>query len=163
MKTIATSLKSKADNLLERSSDVKARKMLATFDMPNKQANARQRKRGEDMPPRLLGYFPYVPVGRTMNIGELEKELRARNVTFEPTLKVTKKCDLLKLDEVRRREEELDADLTARGYEFQGLKMPAKLQLVRQDIMEKEDSTNGEYEVDTTKYFKLLVSNDMMT
>jgi hypothetical protein len=35
--------------------------MMATFDKPDKQANARQRKRGEDMmPPRLLGYFPYV-------------------------------------------------------------------------------------------------------
>jgi hypothetical protein len=35
--------------------------------------------------------------------------------------------------------------------------MPAKLQLVRQDITEKEDSTNGEYEIDTAKYFKLLL------
>jgi hypothetical protein len=34
MKTIATSLKSKADNLLERSSDVKVRTMMATFDTP---------------------------------------------------------------------------------------------------------------------------------
>ena len=42
-------------------------------------------------------------------------------------------------------------DLTALGYEFHGLKLPAKLQLVRQDIMEKEESTNGEYEVDITR------------
>ncbi len=74
----------------------------------------------------------------------------------QKALKVTKKYDLLKIDEVRRREEQVDAALTARGYEFQGLKMPAKLQLVRQDRMEKEDSTNGEFEVVTTKYFKLL-------
>jgi hypothetical protein len=32
--------------------------------------------------------------------------------------------------------------------------------LVRQDIMEKEKSTNGEYDVDVTKYFK-LVSTDV--
>jgi hypothetical protein len=55
MKTIATSLKSKADNLLERSSDMKVRTMMATFDMPDKPENARPRKRGEDIPPRLLG------------------------------------------------------------------------------------------------------------
>jgi hypothetical protein len=49
MNAIATSLKSKADNLLERSSDLKVRMMMASFDMPDKQANARQQKRGEDM------------------------------------------------------------------------------------------------------------------
>jgi hypothetical protein len=133
---------------------------MATFDRPDKQANVRQRKRGEDMPPRLLGYFPYKPIGRTMNMSELDKELRTRNVAFELTLKVTKKCDLLKQDEARRQEEQVDADLTARGYQFQGLKLPAKLQLVKQDIMEKEESTNGEYDVDITKYFK-LVSTDV--
>jgi hypothetical protein len=36
------------------------------------------------------------------------------------------------------------------------LKLTAKLQLLRQDIMEKEETTNGEYEVDITRYFKLL-------
>jgi hypothetical protein len=83
MKTIATSLKSKADNILEKSSNVKVRTMMATFDMPNMPENARQRKRGEDMTPRLLGYcFPCVPVGRTINIDELEKELRTHNVTL---------------------------------------------------------------------------------
>ena len=130
--------------------------MMATFDKPDKQANARQRKRGEDMPPRLLGYFPYVPVGRTINTSELEKELRTRNVAFELTSKVTKKCDLLKKDEARRKEEQVDADLTARGYQFHSLKLAAKLQLLRQDIMEKEETTDGEYEVDMTRYFKLL-------
>jgi hypothetical protein len=73
MNAVATSLVLKADNLLKRSSDLKVRMMMALFDLPDKQANARQRKRGKDMPPRLLGYFPYVPVGRTINIGELEK------------------------------------------------------------------------------------------
>jgi hypothetical protein len=133
--------------------------MMATFDKPDKQANARQRKRGEDMPPRLLGYFPYVPVGRTINMSELDKELQTRNVAFELTLKVTKKCDLLKKDEARRKEEQVDADLTDRGYQFHGLKLAAKLQLIRQDIMEKVETTNGEYEVDMTKYFKLLSSD----
>jgi hypothetical protein len=39
MKTIATSLESKADNLLERSIDVKVGTMMATFDIPNKPGN----------------------------------------------------------------------------------------------------------------------------
>jgi hypothetical protein len=108
------------------------------------------------MPPRLLGYFPYVPVERTVNMSELDKELRPRNVAFELTLKVTKKCDLLKRGEARRQEEQVDAELTARGYQFHGLKLPAKLQLLRQDITEKEETTNGEYEVDLSRYFKLL-------
>jgi hypothetical protein len=36
------------------------------------------------------------------------------------------------------------------------LKLQAKLQLLRQDITEKEETTNGEYEVDLSRYFKLL-------
>jgi hypothetical protein len=90
------------------------------------------------MPPRLLGYFPYIPVGRTINMSELDKELRTQNVPFELTLKVTKKWDLLKRDEARQQEVQVDAELTARGYQFHGLKLPAKLQLLRQDITKKE-------------------------
>jgi hypothetical protein len=67
-----------------------------------------------------------------------------------------KKCDLLKKDKVWRFEEQVDAALTSRRYIFIVLKLPAKLQLLRQDIMEKEESTNGEYGIDITKYFKLL-------
>jgi hypothetical protein len=106
IKAIGTSLKSQADNLLERSSNVKVSTMMGTFNHPDKQLNVRQRKRSKDMLPRLLGYFPYVPFGRTANIGELEKELRTRNIIFEPTLKVTKKCDLLKKNKVQRFKEQ---------------------------------------------------------
>jgi hypothetical protein len=49
--------------------------------------------------------------------------------------------------------------LTAQGYQFHGLKLAAKLQLIRQDIMEKEETANGEYEVDMTRYFKFLSSD----
>jgi hypothetical protein len=44
-------------------------------------------------------------------MSELDKEFRTRNVAFELTIKVTKKCDLLKKDEARRKEEQVDADL----------------------------------------------------
>jgi hypothetical protein len=46
--------------------------------------------------------------------------------------------------------------LTAQGYQFHGLKLPAKLQPIRQDLTEKEDSTNGEYDIDKAEYFKLV-------
>jgi hypothetical protein len=130
--------------------------MMGTFNKPDKQPNAHQRKCGKDMPPHLLGYFPYMPFGRSANIGELEKELNKCNITCDLTLKVTKKCDLWKKNEVQRFEEQVDANLTSRGYVFVGLKFPAKLQLLRQDIMEKEESTNGEYIIDITKYFTFL-------
>jgi hypothetical protein len=159
IKAIGTCLKLKADNLLKRSSGTKAGTMMATFDKPDKQANARQRKRGKAIPLRLLGYFPHVPIGRTINMNELDKELRTWNIAFKLTLKVTKKWDLLKKDQARKKEEQVDANLTARGYQFHGLKLAAKLQLLRQDIMEKEETTNGEYKVDMTKYSKLLSSD----
>jgi hypothetical protein len=79
-----------------------------------------------------------------------------RKVTFEPALKVTKRCELLKKDEVRRVEEQVDANLTARGCLFHGLNLPAKFHLIRQDAKKKEDRTNGEHETDTAKHFKLL-------
>jgi hypothetical protein len=86
VKAIGTCLKSKADNLLERSSYKKVDTMMATFDRPDKEANVHQRKCGENMLPRLLGYFPYIPVGRTVNVSEPDKELQTRNTAFETYL-----------------------------------------------------------------------------
>jgi hypothetical protein len=40
------------------------------------------------------------------------------------------------------------------------LKLPAKIQLVRQDAKEKEEHVGGEYDVDISKFFK-LVSTDV--
>jgi hypothetical protein len=48
----------------------------------------------QDMPPRLLGFFLWVPVGRTINMSELDKELQTPNAPFEVTLKVTKKYNI---------------------------------------------------------------------
>jgi hypothetical protein len=47
----------------------------------------------------------------------------------------------------------VDIGLSAPGYQFHGLKPPVKLQFLRHDISEKEESTNGEYDVDISKYF----------
>jgi hypothetical protein len=86
MKAIGTSLMSKADNLLKRSSKANVVTMMATFDKPSKQANVLQGKHGKYMPPRLLAYLTYIPVGRTITISELNKELQTWNVAFELTL-----------------------------------------------------------------------------
>jgi hypothetical protein len=48
-----------------------------------KPPNARQRKQGEDLLPRLLGYFPYKPMGLKANKTKLEKELEAREFSFD--------------------------------------------------------------------------------
>jgi hypothetical protein len=70
---------------------------------------------------------------------------------------VTKKCDPLKEDEARRLKEQLDAGLAAGGYQFNGFKLPAKLQLLnKQNTTEKEVMTNGESEGDILRYFKLM-------
>ena len=122
----------------------------------NKPPNARQRKQGEDLPPRLLGYFPYKPMGLKANKNELEKELEQREISFNRQLTVTRKLKILKESEPRRLEEQVEAELRTRGYELTGLKLPAKIQLLRQDMEEKEEHAGGEYDVDIMKFFKLV-------
>jgi hypothetical protein len=85
--------------------------------------------------------------------------LQTWKVAFELTLKVAKKCGLLKKDKARRQEAQIAACLTAQGYQFHGLKLPAKLELLRQDITEKEETRNIEYNIDITQYFKMLLSD----
>jgi hypothetical protein len=42
------------------------------------------------------------------------------------------------------------------GYEWTGLKLPAKIQLLTQDMEEKEEHVGGEYGIHVLKYFKLV-------
>ena len=65
---------------------------------------------------------------------------------------------LLKENEPRRCEEQVDAELRTRGYAVTGLKLPAKIQLLKQDMEEKEEHAGGEYDIDIDKYFKLVSS-----
>jgi hypothetical protein len=46
----------------------------------------------------------------------------------------------------------VDSDLAT------GLKLPAKIQLLKQDMEEKEEHAGGEYDIDIDKYFKLVSS-----
>jgi hypothetical protein len=65
-KSIYETLTSKEENMCEKIGKAKSTKMMAGIDA-NKPPNARQRKQGEDLPPRLLGYFPYKPMGLKAN------------------------------------------------------------------------------------------------
>ncbi len=66
-KSIFKTLNSKEENLREKTGKEKSQKMMAGID-EIKPLNARQRKQGEDLPPRLLGYFPYRPMGLKANM-----------------------------------------------------------------------------------------------
>jgi hypothetical protein len=93
------------------------------------------------------------------NVTQLETELEAREVSFDRKLGVTKKLNILKLSKQRRFEEVADADLRRRGCQCHpDLKLPAKIQLIKQDA-KKEEHAGGEYDVDITKFFKLVSTN----
>jgi hypothetical protein len=84
--------------------------------------------------------------------------LQTGNVAFKLALKVTKICNLAKKDGAPCQQAQIDANLTSGRNHFHGLKPPEQIQLLRQNIREKEEGTNGEYDVDMTRYFKLLSS-----
>jgi hypothetical protein len=71
---------------------------------------------------------------------------------------VTRKLKFLKENEPRCWEEQVEAELRTRGYELTGLNLPAKIQLLKQDMEEKEEHAGGEYDIDIDKYFKLVSS-----
>jgi hypothetical protein len=57
-------------------------------------------------------------------------------------------------------ERQVEDELRTRGYEWTGLKLPAKMiQLLKQDMEDKEEHAGGEYDVDILKYFKLVSSS----
>ena len=46
-----------------------------------------------------------------------------------------------------------------RGYSWTGLKLPAKIQLLKQDMDKEEEHAGGEYDINILKYFKLVSSS----
>jgi hypothetical protein len=125
-----------------------------------KPPNYWQRKQGDDLPPRLLGYFPYKPMGLKANEIKLEKELEAREISFDRRLTVTRKSKFLKDNEPSCLEGQVEVGLRTCGYKWTGLKLPAKIQLLKQDMEEKEEHADDEYDINITKYFKLVSSID---
>jgi hypothetical protein len=59
--SIYKSLTSKEDNLREKTGKEKSNKLMARIG-ETKPPNYWQRKQGKDLPPRLLGHFPYKPM-----------------------------------------------------------------------------------------------------
>jgi hypothetical protein len=157
-KSIYKSLTSKEENLRERTGKEKSKQLMARID-ETKPPSYRQRKQGEDLRLRLLGYFPYRPIELKANVTELEKELKAREVSFDPRLTVTRKAKILKENEPRRLERQVEDEPRTRGQEWTGLKLPANIQLLKRDMEDKEEHAGGEYDIDILKYFKLVSSS----
>jgi hypothetical protein len=158
-KSICESSTSKEENLRERTGKEKSKQLIARIDNTKPPNYQHQRKQGEDLPPRLLGYFPYRPIGLKANVTKLEKELEVREISFDRRLTVTRKEKRLKENKPRRLERQLEDKLRTRGYKWTGLKLPAKIQLLKQDMEDKEEHAGGEYDIDILKYFKLVSSS----
>jgi hypothetical protein len=154
-KSICESLTSKDENLREKTGKEKSKQLMERIE-ETKPPNSRQRKQGEDLPPRLLGYFPFRAIGLKANVMKLEKELVAREISFNRKITVTRKAKLLKEHKPRRLEGQIEVKLQTRGYKWTGLKLPAKIQLLKQGTEDKEEHTGGEYDIDILKYFKLV-------
>jgi hypothetical protein len=149
---ILKALLSKSSNLKEKEGTEKVSKMMSTYDN-EKTPNAHEKITGEDMPPRLLGYFPYRSMGVKKNKPELMKELGFRNLEYDEKEGVRNLQGILKEAEQSRIKKELASELLARGFQSDGLKIPSMLVLLRQDCTEKSESMGGKYSVDFTKFF----------
>jgi hypothetical protein len=154
-KSIYESLTSKEENLREKTGKEKSKKLMARINK-TKPPNYWQRKQGKDLPPRLLGYFPYKPMGLKANVTKLEKELEAREISFDRKLTVTRKVKILKKGKPRLLEQQVEVKLRTPGHKWTGLKLPAKIHLLKQDMEEKKEHAGGEYDIDILKYFKLV-------
>jgi hypothetical protein len=96
-------------------------KMMSTYD--NERApNAHEKITGEDMPPRLLGYFPYRSLGVKKNKPELMKELGFRNLEYNEKEGVRNLQGILKEAEQSWLKKELASELLARGFQSDGLR-----------------------------------------
>ena len=50
----------------------------------------------------------------------------------------------------------MEVELRTCGYEWTGLELPSQIQLLKQDMEEKEEHAGGEYDIGILKYFKLV-------
>ena len=128
--------------------------------MNKNKMNVAMNKRGEDIPPRLLGYFPYNHLRKQMNVNELSKELTYRSVeNWVPSDGPVAGLKLLKAAEKTRFENTVERALTEREKPFVGLSLTEKLTRLKEVMQTKEESTNGEFDVDITKFFKRQATN----
>ncbi len=155
---IKTQLTSMEENLKAQQAKERVSKMLSKLD--NDKTKVAMNKRGEDIPPRLLGYFPYNHLRKRVNVNELKKELDCRGVE-NWTIKdgPTKGLKILKTIEKKRFEETVEKALTDRGKTFVGLSITEKLTRLDDIMKTNEESTNGEFNVDFGKFFKKQATN----
>jgi hypothetical protein len=149
-----TQLTSMEENLKAQQAKERVSEMLSKLD--NNKTNVAMDKRGrEDIPPQLLGYFPYNHLGKRVNVNELKKELDCRGVE-NWTIKdgPTKGLKILKTIEKKRFEETVEKALTDRGKTFVGLSITEKLTRLDGIMKTNEESKNGEFNVDFGKFFK---------
>ena len=154
-KAITMALLSKTSNLKEREGTDKVSKMMLSYDN-DRAPNAQEKITGEDIPPRLLGYFPYKAMGTKANKPELVKELTFRHVEYDNKLGVRSLQGLLKEAEQSRLLKELASDLLARGLPSEGMKLASMLVLLKHDCIEKSEGTGGKYSIDFQKFFLKL-------
>jgi hypothetical protein len=69
------------------------------------------------------------------------------------------KIQILKENEHNCLEEQVEVKLRTPEYEWTGLKLLAKIQLLNQDMEEREEHAGGIYDIDIAKYFKLVSSS----
>jgi hypothetical protein len=117
----------KEENLHEKAGKEKSKKMMARINEINKPPNAWETKQDEDLPPCLLGYFPYKHMGLKANKTKLEKEVKALEISFDRRLTMTQKSKILKAKEPHRYKEQVEVKLQTRGHELMSLKLPEKI------------------------------------
>jgi hypothetical protein len=152
---ITEALLSKTSNLKEKDETKQVTKMMKSYDK-QKTPNALEKITGEDIPPRLLGYFPYKAMGMKTNQPELKKELDFRNLHYDNKQRVRSLQGLLKEAEESRLKEELASDLRDRGLPSEGMQISAMIVLLKHDYADKSESTGGKYSIDFTKFFLKL-------
>ena len=140
-------------SLKEVEADAKVESMMINLEV-DKELLAKARKKGVDRPPRILGYYPFRPLGFVQNVLHLENELNKRMVEFSDDMNVTAKCKLLKEHEKQRFECEVDKELRTREIvNASNNTLHKKLQRLNKYAEETEISSGGCFTLDTDKFF----------
>jgi hypothetical protein len=122
--------------------------------------NVAMNKRGEDIPPWLLGYFPYNHLQKCLNVKELKKELDHHCVKIWVISDgPTKGLKTLKAIQKKRFEEIGEKALTDWGKTIVRLSITRKLNDLKNRMKTNEESTDGDLNVDFNKFFKRQATN----
>ena len=143
------SLISKDETIRAKDNRQKVEKMDVAQDLC-KPPNAQMRRVGEDIPPRLLGYFPFSEFRLNKAVPILEQELNRRGIKFHGYLNVTAKLDLLKAHEKNRYEQMVNQELGKRGMsccDSVNLDLNKKLKLLQQDACDNNETLSSIYRV----------------